>query len=121
MQQLQNNQVKPQSLLVRKTVSKDVSEYQVNNATKQSLSQLKQTDIRVQAGEKIQYLVLHSLNPKQTKIMPAEKLKSHRRGRVVPCKRYYGKLLKQGFEELYQCLAPTKSFFENYEQPTLFP
>lgn len=119
MQQLQNNQVKPQSLLVRKTVSKDVSEYQVNNATKQSLSQLKQTDIRVQAGEKIQYLVLHSVNPKQTKIMPAEKLKSHP-GRVVPCKRYYGKLLKQAFEELYQCLAPTKSFFENYEQPTLF-
>jgi DNA polymerase elongation subunit (family B) len=119
MKQLQSNQVEPQDLLVRKTVSKDLTEYQVNNATKRSLSQLKQEDIQVQAGEKIQYLVLHSIDQKENKIIAAEQLKDHP-GKVIPCKRYYGKLLKQAFEELYQCLAPTKSFFDNYEQPTLF-
>ncbi|MBI3326558.1 MAG: DNA polymerase [Nitrospinae bacterium] len=56
-EQLATGHIPPLQLLVAKTVSRDLDEYQVDNATSLALRQLRAVGIRLHPGETVRYLI----------------------------------------------------------------
>ncbi|TGK31771.1 DNA polymerase [Leptospira gomenensis] len=124
---LKKGTVETEDLLVRRSTSKTLEEYEVDGASSLSLLRLKELGIDVQAGEKIRYLVLNRKGkrkdrwylPEEALQMMKKKERTSAKPSVVPKKSetaseeihwdrtYYRKLLVASFREVW---APFASF-----------
>ncbi|MBM9576862.1 DNA polymerase [Leptospira sp. 201903070] len=110
---LRSEQVPLEELLVRRSTSKDLEEYEVHGAASLSLLHLKELGIEVQAGEKIRYLVLNrNSKSKDQWYLPEEALPIFKRKnkKIHWDKAYYRKLLTNVFREIWSEFASFKDF-----------
>ncbi|AOP33335.1 DNA polymerase [Leptospira tipperaryensis] len=111
--QLRSEQVPLEELLVRRSTSKDLDEYEVHGATSLSLLHLKELGIEVQAGEKIRYLVLNrNAKSKDQWYLPEEALPIFRQKnkKIHWDKTFYRKSLTNVFREIWSEFASFKDF-----------
>ncbi|MDV6234531.1 DNA polymerase domain-containing protein [Leptospira ellisii] len=127
---LKNGSVDIEDLLIRRSTSKTLEEYEVNGASSLSLLRLKELGIDVQAGEKIRYLVLNRKGkrkdrwylPEEALQMMKKKGSNSAKTAVAPKKSetassdvhwdrvYYRKLLVSLFREIWSPLASFSDF-----------
>ncbi|PJZ53059.1 DNA polymerase domain-containing protein [Leptospira adleri] len=110
---LRSEQVDLEELLVRRSTSKDLEEYEVHGAASLSLLHLKELGIEVQAGEKIRYLVLNrNSKSKDQWYLPEEAIPVFRRKnkKIRWDKTFYRKLLTGVFREIWSEFASFKDF-----------
>ncbi|MBM9500528.1 DNA polymerase [Leptospira sp. 201903071] len=111
--QLRSEQVSLEELLVRRSTSKDLEEYEVHGAASLSLLHLKELGIEVQAGEKIRYLVLNrNSKSKDRWYLPEEALPifKQKNKKIHWDKPFYRKLLTNVFREIWSEFASFKDF-----------
>ncbi len=116
---LRNGQVPWQDLLLRKTASRSLEDYQTANATYLSMKQISEMSMNVQAGEKLRYVVLNTKHPDIRKRYISEEFASLN-GSAGYDTFYYLRMLRDAFVDLWSYFSPPDSFPED-EQPRLFP
>ena len=103
-------------LLIRRTASKERSEYSAENATLLMMRELEESlQSGVQAGEKIKYLVINESCPDKTlRYLSEEKGRSlAKKGKNPPYDtRYYERILWKAFKEIWESFAPHKFYFD---------
>ncbi|EMJ92792.1 DNA polymerase domain-containing protein [Leptospira alstonii] len=111
---LKSEKVPLEELLIRKSTSKELEEYEVAGPTAVSLHNLKEMGISVQAGEKIRYLVLNrKAKNKDQWYLPEEMIPVLKRKnqKIHLDRTYYRKLLIGVFREIWSEFAS----FQNFE------
>ncbi|TGL65793.1 DNA polymerase domain-containing protein [Leptospira sarikeiensis] len=107
------NCIPPEKLLLTKSSSRDLEEYEVMGATALSMLKLKEFGMGVQAGEKIKYLVLNQRSKnKDKRYMPEEELQLYpnKIKGSGPDTEYYRKMLVGVFREVWAEFASFKDF-----------
>lgn len=110
---IQQNYIPPENLLLLKSSSRELKEYEVMGATALSMMKLKDFGMNVQAGEKIKYLVLNQKSKtKDRRYMPEEELQLYpnKIKRTGFDKEYYRKMLVGVFREVWAEFASFKDF-----------
>lgn len=99
-------------LLMSRTVSKEMNDYQVANATFLSLQQLHNMNLTVQAGEKIKYVVLsQNHNNPECRFISEELATLEYNDKLIAYDiLYYRKLWWESYKEIWQYFAPTNYF-----------
>lgn len=114
---LRSGSVPAESLLLRKTASRELSEYQVLNGTSLAMRQLAEMNLTVQAGEKVRYLVLCASHPDRSRRYLTEEAA----GNISPYDvDFYVRLLFECFQEIWQYFAPPGYFDADPSQRSLF-
>ena len=113
-----------ESLLMRKTVSKEVHEYRVENATVLAMQDIKSVNPgakNIQAGEKVRYVALNRKNHKKSRrYISEERAAAEFQDKPMAYdKDYYRLLLFEAFEEIWQFLAP-EGFFARKPEDQLY-
>lgn len=117
-QKLKKGEVSWKDLLIQRSTSQDPEEYEVDGATSLSLYELQEMGIRVQAGEKIKYLVANRKSDKKSERYITEEriqneiLKSKNQFKIIYDINYYRELLLKSFEEVWGGF----SSFSNFKQ-----
>ncbi|HNE23239.1 MAG TPA: DNA polymerase domain-containing protein [Leptospiraceae bacterium] len=119
--ELRNGTVPWEQLLLRKTTSREFKDYQVKNATYLAMEQLSDLSLKVQAGEKVRYVVLNTKHPDRRKrYLSEESAALTRDSDVIPYDvAFYLKMLREAFYDLWSYFSPPDSFVEE-DQPELF-
>ncbi|XDD49351.1 DNA polymerase domain-containing protein [Leptospira sp. WS92.C1] len=107
---LKSEKVFLEELLIRRSTSKDLDEYEVDGPAALALYNLKELGIDVQAGEKIRYLVLNRKSKSKDQwYLPEEAIQilKQKNKQIHWDKTYYRKLLTNVFREIW---APFASF-----------
>ncbi|TGK24185.1 DNA polymerase [Leptospira yasudae] len=110
---IKSERVPLEELLIRRSTSKDLDEYEVDGPTAVSLHNLKEMGISVQAGEKIRYLVLNrKAKSKDQWYLPEEAISAlKRKNQKIHIDRpYYRKLLVNSFREIWSEFASFQNF-----------
>ncbi|TGM66152.1 DNA polymerase [Leptospira meyeri] len=95
---LSSDEVPWQSLLLKRTISKELDEYTVNSQSTQSIKQLKEMNIEINPGEKIKYLVVRNKYGSKEYASEEAILKSKTLPKIfIP---YYREYLIKAFEEV---------------------
>lgn len=106
-----------QSLMFRKTITRNPGEYKGNGANRQVLHELERENIQVAPGEKIKYLILRDSNCAKRKYLSEEMF--YKKG-IPPRHRIhlaeYIRLTTAAFHEIYTPFCPE----ERFEPPELF-
>ncbi|MCE9600026.1 MAG: DNA polymerase [Spirochaetia bacterium] len=108
-----NREVPWQDLILRKTASRELAQYKVQNATYLAMKQLETLSLEVQAGEKVRYVVLNSRHHDKTRRVISEETASQTDRDIHYDVAYYLKLLREGFQEIWGFFAPPGYF--NYD------
>lgn len=122
--QLKTEKVPLEELLVRRSTSKDLEEYEVHGATSLSLLRLKELGIEVQAGEKIRYLVLNrNSKSKDQWYLPEEALPVFisKNKKIHWDKTFYRKLLTNVFREIWSEFASFQDFHSLIDEQRWLP
>ncbi len=101
-----------EQLLIRKSSSRELDEYEVLGATALSMTKLQDMGMEVQAGEKVKYLVLNQKSKnKDRRYMPEEELQLHsNHSKIKTDTMYYRKMLLSYFMEVWSEFASFKDF-----------
>ncbi|WP_411822138.1 DNA polymerase domain-containing protein [Leptospira sp. 'Mane'] len=99
-------------LLMRRSTSKTIGEYQVHGPSAIALHQLEDLGMEVEAGEKIHYLVVKSrAKVSEQRYAVEELLELKREGKTIHWDRnYYRKLLAASFREIWAPFATFSDF-----------
>ncbi|TGK18697.1 DNA polymerase [Leptospira fluminis] len=101
-------------LLLKKSTTKELDEYEVDGATSLSMHKLRDMGIEVQAGEKIRYLVVNqSSKTKGLRYIPEEELQLSDK-KTFYDRNFYRKLLASAFREVWSEFAS----FDNFDSLT---
>ena len=120
IQELHLGKIPWQELAVRKTVSKHLDEYEVENGTSLSMQELKNIGSEIQPGEKIQFVVKNQKSKiKSERYSSFEKLQSEGKEFIDFDFNYYEKLVYEAFEEAWQYFAP-KEYFASLKEKQNF-
>lgn len=120
IQELHFGKIPWQELAVRKTVSKHLDEYEVENGTSLSMQELKDIGSEIQPGEKIQFVVKNQKSKiKSERYSSFEKLQSEGKEFIDFDFKYYEKLVYEAFEEAWQYFAP-KEYFASLKEKQNF-
>ena len=105
-----------EDLLLRKTVSRNVDEYRVDNATALALKQLREKNIGVQPGEKVRYLVVNqkSKNRKERYVSEEMIILLKSKKNISYDTDFYRNLWLDSFREIWEFFAP-ENYFEKSE------
>jgi DNA polymerase elongation subunit (family B) len=114
---LRSGRVRVEELLLRKTASKDLSEYQVLNGTSLAMKQLAEMSLTVQPGEKVRYLVRCAAHPDRTRRYTTEEALTEGSPYDID---FYSRLLFECFQEIWQYFAPADYFNADASQRSLF-
>lgn len=113
---LSSNEVSWQSLLLKRTISKELDEYTVNSQSTQSIKQLKEMNIDINPGEKIKYLVVRNKYGSKEYASEEAILKSKSLPRIfIP---YYREYLIKALEEVAEHIFD-ELFFKTLRQNQL--
>lgn len=110
---LKADKVPLEDLLIRRSTSKELDEYEVAGPTAVSLHNLKEMGIDVQAGEKIRYLVLNrKAKSKDQWYLPEEMIPilKQKNQKIYLDLTYYRKLLTNVFREVWSEFASFNNF-----------
>ncbi|MES0491808.1 MAG: DNA polymerase domain-containing protein, partial [Leptospirales bacterium] len=114
--QVRSRKIPWRKLLIRRTASKERSEYSAENATLLMMRELEENlQSGVQAGEKIKYLVMNEGCPdKSLRYLSEERAQSIAgKGKSPPYDtRYYERVLWKAFKEIWESFAPHKFYFD---------
>ncbi|BDA79382.1 hypothetical protein LPTSP3_g23120 [Leptospira kobayashii] len=110
-------------LLMRRSTSKVLNEYEVHGPSAISLLQLEDLGMQVEAGEKIHYLVVKSkAKVSETRYAVKELLELKREGKTIHWDtNYYRKLLASSFREIWAPFASFSDFNSLKEDQMLLP
>jgi DNA polymerase elongation subunit (family B) len=114
------------SLLLRRTVSKGLEDYSVDGPAPAALRELEPYGLKVQAGEKVKYLILDENEPRGSKYI-SEEIAFQKFGPTPATQppysiAQYEKLLYDAFEEVWRYAAPPGYFDrKDIRQGDLFP
>ncbi|EPG76469.1 DNA polymerase family B [Leptospira fainei serovar Hurstbridge str. BUT 6] len=107
---LRHEKVSWKELLVKRSTTKDLEEYEVDSATSLSLHKLRELGMEVQAGEKVKYLVLNQASKsKGLRYTPEEELQLSDK-QIHYDKKFYRKLLLNAFREVWSEFASFNDF-----------
>ncbi|TGK62763.1 DNA polymerase [Leptospira wolffii] len=99
-----------EDLLLFKSSSKELEEYEVMGATALSMLKLQDMGMEVQAGEKLRYIVVNrKAKTKDRRYMPEEELQLHPEREQIDIE-YYRKLLLSAFREVWAEFASFRDF-----------
>jgi len=118
---LKQREVAWSDLLLRKTASRELAQYQVQNATYLAMKQLDGLSLRVQAGEKVRYIVLSSGHlDKAKRVLSEETAFARAQNSIRYDVDFYLKMLCDVFREIWEYFAPAGYFDPEDDQPRLF-
>lgn len=108
-------------LLLRRTVSHELENYQVLNGTSLTMRDLAEQGITVAPGEKVRYLVArrHATDSRQ-RFLSEERAAAMGRSVLPYDAVFYEKLLYESFYEIYAPFVPQMAHHSNKDQPTMF-
>lgn len=108
-------------LLLRRTVSHELENYQVLNGTSLTMRDLADQGMKVSPGEKVRYLVTgrRAVDFRQ-RYLSEERAAATGRSILPYDAGFYDKLLYESFYEIYAPFVPQMADYSNSSQPTLF-
>ncbi|MFZ5631087.1 MAG: DNA polymerase domain-containing protein [Spirochaetota bacterium] len=110
-----------QALLLRRTVSHELDDYQVFNGTSLTMRELADQGITVSPGEKVRYLATELRAKDPLRRFVSEERAAASGKEVLPYdRRYYGRLLYEAFYEIFAPFVPAMPRPQNHDQLSLF-
>jgi DNA polymerase elongation subunit (family B) len=109
---LESGKVVWKELLLRRTVGREMDEYEVENANFLSMEQLKKFHIQVEPGEKVKYIVLKEKHFNKTERYLTEEMAEYLFGSNISNydSDYYVRQIWEAYKEIWENFAP-KGYF----------
>lgn len=118
---LRAGEVEWADLLLRRTVSHELSEYQVWNGTSLTLRELADDGMAVAPGEKVRYLVVNRRRPNPAeRFISEERAARSNRSVLAYDREFYGNLLYEAFYEIFAPFVTGMPKAGERHQPVIF-
>jgi len=115
--EVQSKKIPWEKLLIRKTVGKNLADYEVDNGTSLVLKELETLNARLSPGEKVQYIVkAQKSRDKSKRYSSLEKLSLFENEIFEYDIRFYENMVFEAFKEVWENFAPPNYFLSLKEK-----